>query len=519
MRYYYEDVLGRQNHVAQPNLVWAADFTSFKLNEEKKVHCFFCIDIYSNRIVADIFRTRTITTSDIIRKLDSAIKKRIPIKPKRKLILHTDRGTQFSNLKYNKFLEKNNEFLIGSMSRANSPKDNAVIERFIRTFKEHKIKGKTFQNQLLYEMEQNPNFRGYRRIFNLYRKNLDLKPNKKTGFKTPYTYDVGASVAAKLMIEPRYPKAFSEHFGQDFRRNYINKFKEQSDEVVNALDDIAAKRSEVVQKTPFDSFEDNLGLKLIDEKLQSIYDLISSNPEITSQYVTEAILPIHDMLESMDDKLNRLLPKPKKPKFNLPLRDPIDTKLFKVFLGAAASNMKYKKDLRCAQLKIAYTILFYTGLRVNEIRCFKEHHIRDAIKTSQFNVVHFKQNESYIHVISEAAVKELKELKNCYDIIFLKYKFRYLFGKDKPLDNKYFIKMINKDLKNTYQINEIPYNVKSHSFRINMITNLLKNTSVQDAAEIIGHKDIKSTLAYKRYALNKREIQNLLNKIDKSNSF
>ena len=40
-----------------------------------------------------------------------------------------------------------------------------------------------------------------------------------------------------------------------------------------------------------------------------------------------------------------------------------------------------------------------------------------------------------------------------------------------------------------------------------MITNLLKNTSVQDAAEIIGHKDIKSTLAYKRYTLNKNGIE------------
>ena len=41
--------------------------------------------------------------------------------------------------------------------------------------------------------------------------------------------------------------------------------------------------------------------------------------------------------------------------------------------------------------------------------------------------------------------------------------------------------------------------------------------SVYNAAEIIGYKDIKSTLAYKRYALNKREIHNLLNKIDKDN--
>jgi integrase len=69
-------------------------------------------------------------------------------------------------------------------------------------------------------------------------------------------------------------------------------------------------------------------------------------------------------------------------------------------------------------------------------------------------------------------------------------------------------------LKRTCEINQIPYNIKSHSFRINMITQLLKNTSVQNAADIIGHKDIKATMAYKRYALNKKEIQKLLNKID-----
>ena len=74
--------------------------------------------------------------------------------------------------------------------------------------------------------------------------------------------------------------------------------------------------------------------------------------------------------------------------------------------------------------------------------------------------------------------------------------------------------MINKDLKHTCQINQIPYNIKSHSFRINMISKLLQKTSAQNAADIIGHRDIKSTMAYKRYALNKREIQNLLNSID-----
>ena len=69
--------------------------------------------------------------------------------------------------------------------------------------------------------------------------------------------------------------------------------------------------------------------------------------------------------------------------------------------------------------------------------------------------------------------------------MFVKYKFNSLFGKDKLIDEKYLIEIINKYLKNTCEINEIVFR-------------LLKNTSVQNAADIIGHKDIKSMIAYKR---------------------
>ena len=111
-------------------------------------------------------------------------------------------------------------------------------------------------------------------------------------------------------------------------------------------------------------------------------------------------------------------------------------------------------------------------------------------------------------------MRELKKLKNQLSVIFVKYKYKYLFGKENPVHKKYLIEMINKDLKHTCQTYQIPYNIKSHSFRVNMISKLLQKTSAQNAADISGHKDIKSTMAYKRYALNKREIQNLLNKID-----
>lgn len=94
--------------------------------------------------------------------------------------------------------------------------------------------------------------------------------------------------------------------------------------------------------------------------------------------------------------------------------------------------------------------------------------------------MHFKQRESHIFVISDLAVKELKNLKYQYDFVVLK-----------NISLNIYLEKINQ---------------------------CLKNTSVQNVADTIGHKDIKSTMAYKRYALNKKKIQKLLNKIDNSNT-
>lgn len=47
-----------------------------------------------------------------------------------------------------------------------------------------------------------------------------------------------------------------------------------------------------------------------------------------------------------------------------------------------------------------------------------------------------------------------------------------------------------------------------------MVSSLLKNTSVQKATQVIGHKNINSTMAYQRYGIQKDEIRILLDKIE-----
>jgi len=120
-------------------------------------------------------------------------------------------------------------------------------------------------------------------------------------------------------------------------------------------------------------------------------------------------------------------------------------------------------------------------------------------------------------VLSKKAVQDLTGLNTEISIIFDKYQYQYLFGKAKPINHKSLITMVNKDLDATCQKYSIPFNIKSHSFRVNLITNLLKVTSVQNTANIIGHDDIRSTMSYNRYALSKSQIQELLNQIDYSN--
>ena len=292
-----------------------------------------------------------------------------------------------------------------------------------------------------------------------------------------------------------------------------------------ALSLLESKKAEIVDRTPFDNFEDNIALKVIDQRLIELYDLISSNHYVTRKRVDGAIEiidenvdelreQISEEMKALNKKIDMLLPKAKKERQVELLRDPIDDSLLPIFLTNAGSYCQRKKDLVRAQLRITYIILYHCGLRVNEIRHLTQKDLQIAIRAAQFNLVHHKTKKAHIHVLSKKGVEDLQNLKSEFLIIFEKYQYQYLFGKNKPMTDKSLIKVVNKDLKTTCTKFDIPFNIKSHSFRVNMITSLLKVTSVQNTASIIGHSDIRSTMSYNRYVLSKTEIQNFLDQVN-----
>lgn len=262
-KFYYQNLLFNQNITAKPNIVWSADITSLELNNNQKLYVFLYIDIYTNVVMAYKTSKKTFTSKTIINYLIKAIDKRFPFVLNRKLIIHTDRGTQFSSKTYKNFIDKYSTIFIPSMSRENTPTDNAVAERFMRTFKNHKIDGITIQETIFDTLLDNPTRKPFRPFIKKYIKSINKKPNKKSIPKSPERYNNSSKTASILMDEPKYTKAHSSHFGNDPKLFEINNFKRENAKVIGLLEKIAAKKTEIVDKTSFDTIKDNIVLQVL----------------------------------------------------------------------------------------------------------------------------------------------------------------------------------------------------------------------------------------------------------------
>ena len=81
------------------------------------------------------------------------------------------------------------------------------------------------------------------------------------------------------MIEPKYPNAFSEHFGEDPRHKDLDKYKYEIERMVTILNEMATKEAEVIDFTLFDNYEKNLTIQVMERKFQELSTLIQNNPE------------------------------------------------------------------------------------------------------------------------------------------------------------------------------------------------------------------------------------------------
>jgi len=135
-----DNTLNRQFDVVVPDKVWVTDITYIKTCEGF-AYIAVVIDLYSRRVISWSVQSRQ-TTDVVLQALLMAVWRR---KPKNKVLIHSDQGSQFTSMDWASFLKHHN--LEHSMSRRGNCHDNAVVESFFNLLKRERIRRKTYKSR------------------------------------------------------------------------------------------------------------------------------------------------------------------------------------------------------------------------------------------------------------------------------------------------------------------------------------------------------------------------------------
>jgi putative transposase len=134
-----DNTLDRQFDIAAPDKAWVTDITYIRTNEGF-AYLAVVIDLYSRRVIGWSMQSRQ-TTDVVLQALLMAVWRR---KPKEKVLVHSDQGSQFTSMDWASFLKHHN--LVHSMSRGNCH-DNAVAESFFNLLKRERIRRKVYRSR------------------------------------------------------------------------------------------------------------------------------------------------------------------------------------------------------------------------------------------------------------------------------------------------------------------------------------------------------------------------------------
>jgi len=145
-------------------------------------------------------------------------------------------------------------------------------------------------------------------------------------------------------------------------------------------------------------------------------------------------------------------------------------------------------------LKRTFILLFYTGMRINEVKQLKVKDIVTIIKKEELIIVTHKTRKERKLFFSKEAIKQIKK--------------HFTFSEDSK-SNDYIITVKGNPLKtpssstyissvNSFIQEVLGYRYSSHSFRSGIITDMSKSINPKFIKEFIGHSDIKTTMRYIR---------------------
>lgn len=137
----FENLLKQDFTAQRRNEKWCIDFTYVYFGKHMKRYSCTIIDLYDRRVVSSVCGKR-IDAQLAVATLQKALES---IGGETGMILHSDRGSQFTSNVFIKFCEENG--VIQSMSRPGCPYDNAPMERYFNTLKADRLKLHKYESE------------------------------------------------------------------------------------------------------------------------------------------------------------------------------------------------------------------------------------------------------------------------------------------------------------------------------------------------------------------------------------
>lgn len=176
------------------------------------------------------------------------------------------------------------------------------------------------------------------------------------------------------------------------------------------------------------------------------------------------------------------------------IKESITETEYKKLMNAVRGDESLRQTSKTNLLR-AFMLLYFTGLRLNEVQNLTLSNIKELLDLGQTKLILSKTSSERKLYAGEAFQKQLRrlfELDRVMDLDSRVIAKGSNKSKKEGISHDVFIKQVNTVMKSI-----LGEGYTSHSFRQGLITEMgSKGVNVKIIAQFIGHSDVKTTMRY-----------------------
>ena len=173
------------------------------------------------------------------------------------------------------------------------------------------------------------------------------------------------------------------------------------------------------------------------------------------------------------------------------IKKSITEKEYKILINHTKGDDSLK-EFNQKRFLMIFSLLYYSGARINELSQIKYKHIKEIIQTTETVIVTYKTKNERILYFSDKGIKEIKKYFDFSDHDEEDY---VICSWGNPKTRLHDISLIN--LVNKYMKKVLGEGFTSHSFRQGILTEMgAHSVNPKIIQSFIGHSDVKTTLRY-----------------------